>query len=568
MKRKTAFAAGVLLAGLTAFGPQPAFGDDTAKASVGNTAHCEAEPLTMAYYRTWRDVTVPHNANSNLPYPNVTRMSDLPPEIDVAMVFDAGATADTDYWDTLRDTYVPKLHAQGTKVVYTLWIEQLAKADIPLTQDAYRAYAQQLVDTYVTPYGLDGIDIDVESYPQGDELTRAIGVFNALGELIGPKSGTDKIFIYDTNQDGNTPLFRAVHQNVSFVLLQAYGRGTWGMQGTWNTFADKIASCQFLPGFSFPEEQDRTRWGDAEGIYDPATAPRSTAYQYATWQPEGGSKKGGFFAYAVDRDGKVWGDDTITPTTFSWMKNLSAVQDEAAGVVSKGTWSLAVASTPAHGSEVGPGDTVAWTVTASAGPVDVPGALVAMDLRDLVDDATIESLTTSTGTTQPFDGATVWTADLSARKSATLTVSARINAARPASGAASTAADGPVPGRVSVAVDGLARGAELKACDGCTGISLTVAGSGPTPTPTPTATPTPTPSATATPTATAAPTGTPISTPTRTVTAGPAAGSGTGAGSSLAFTGGFDPLSWLGAGALLNSIGGSLLVWYRRTRRS
>lgn len=569
MRRIPAFGAGLLLAGLAAFAPQPAVAAETPKASVGNTTHCEAEPLTMAYYRTWRDVTVPQSANSDLPDPNVTRMSDLPPEIDVAMVFDAGATANTDYWATLRDTYVPALHAQGTKVVYTLWIEQLANADIPLTEDAYRSYAQKLVDTYVTPYGLDGIDIDVESYPQGDNLTRAIGVFNALGKLIGPKSGTDKLFIFDTNQDGNTPLFKAVHQNVSFVLLQAYGRGTWGLQWTWNTFADKIASCQFLPGFSFPEEKDPTRWGDAEGIYDPATAPRSTAYQYATWQPEDGSPKGGFFAYAVDRDGKAWGDNTITPTAFSWMKNLSAVQDKAAGVVPKGTWSLAVASTPAHGSKVGPGDTVAWTVSATAGPVDVPGAVVAVDLTDLVDDATVEGLKVSTGTTQEYGGATVWTADLSAGKSATLTVSARINAAGAESKAVSAAAEAPVPGRVSVAVAGFAPRAELTACNGCTGISLTVAGPGPTPTVTATLTPTPTPTPTATETATPTPTGTGTPTATPSVTpAGAGIISGPGPGSPLAFTGGLDPFRWLGVGALLAALGGAMIVWHRRARRA
>ncbi|WP_217184884.1 Ig-like domain-containing protein [Streptomyces sp. AC495_CC817] len=335
MKRTTALALSTLLTGLAAFAAQPAIADTAAAPAAASTAdstvQCESTPQTMAYYRTWRDVTVPQSANSNLPDPNVTRMTDLPAEIDVAMVFDAGATAGTDYWPTLRDTYVPELHARGTKVVYTLWIDRLAKADIPLTQEAYRAYAQELVDTFVTPYGLDGIDIDVESYPQGDDLTRAIGVFNALGELIGPKSGTDRIFIYDTNQTGDTPLFEAVAGNISYVLLQAYGRGTAGMQSTWETFADDIAPCRFLPGFSFYEEQDRTHWGDAEGIYDPATAPSSTAYQYAVWQPEVGTK-GGFFAYAVDRDGKVFGDDSITKTDFTWMKNLSRVQDEAAGV--------------------------------------------------------------------------------------------------------------------------------------------------------------------------------------------------------------------------------------------
>ncbi|MGM7776349.1 EndoS/ChiA family endoglycosidase [Arthrobacter sp. KNU-44] len=565
MRRTTAFGAGLLLAGLAAFGPQSAVAAETPKASVGNTTHCEAEPLTMAYYRTWRDVTVPQSANSNLPDPNVTRMSDLPPEIDVAMVFDAGATANTDYWATLRDTYVPALHAQGTKVVHTLWIERLARAKIPLTEDAYRSYAQELVDTFVTPYGLDGIDIDVESHSEGDELTRAIGVFNALGKLIGPKSGTDKLFIFDTNLDGNTPLFKAVHGNISFVLLQAYGRGTWGMQGTWNTFADKIASCQFLPGFSFPEERDLTRWGDAEGIYDPATAPRSKAYQYVTWQPEGGSLKGGFFAYAVDRDGKAWGDDTITPTAFSWMKNLSAVQDKAAGVVPKGTWSLAVASTPAHGSKVGPGDTVAWTVSATAGPVDVPGAVVAVDLTDLVDDATVEGLTASTGTTEQHGGVAGWRTDLPAGKSATLTVSARISAADPGLNAVPAAAEGPVPGRVSVAVAGFAPRAELTACNGCTGISLTVARSGPTPT----VTATPSPTATVTPTPTATGTATPTPSATSSVTAtGAGINSGAGPGSPLAFTGGLDPFRWLGVGALLAAIGGAMVVWHRRARRS
>lgn len=370
MNRTTAaIGLGALLAGVAVLGAPPALAG-TGSASVGNTSQCSAEPLTMAYYRTWRDVTVPQSANSNLPDPNVTRMTDLPPEIDVAMVFDAGATADTDYWRALRDEYVPELHARGTRVAYTLWIDKLAKADIPLTDQAYRDYAQKLVDTYVTPYGLDGIDIDVESYPTGDDLTRAIGVFHALGDLLGPTSGSDKILIFDTNQDGSTPLFTAVSSKVSYVLLQAYGRGAAGMQSTWNTFADKIAPCQFLPGFSFTEEQDRTHWGDAEGIYDPATAPGSTAYEYATWQPEGGTK-GGFFAYAVDRDGKVWGDDSITPTSFTWMKNLSAVQDDAAGVAPKAPTAALAADRITIRGVGAPGATVSVKVT---GPGRIPAA--------------------------------------------------------------------------------------------------------------------------------------------------------------------------------------------------
>lgn len=293
---------------------------------VGSNAHCADEPLMMGYYRTWRDVTVPHDANSSLPYENVISMDDLPEGLDVAMVFDAGDTENTDYWQTLRQEYVPALHEQGTRVVYTLWIDDLAQADIPLTESAYRAYAQHLVNTYVTAYGLDGLDIDVESYPKGEGLTRAIGIIDALGELIGPNSGTDRLFIYDTNQTGDTPLFRAVSENFSYVLLQAYGRDVDSLDGTWSTFADEIDPCKFLVGFSFPEEQSPTHWDDADGAYNFGRFLNSRARAYAMWQPEDGHK-GGIFAYAIDRDGKAYGDDTITMTDFEWTKALLELQD-------------------------------------------------------------------------------------------------------------------------------------------------------------------------------------------------------------------------------------------------
>ncbi|MFE6996847.1 hypothetical protein ACFVAE_12865 [Microbacterium sp. NPDC057659] len=410
MRRTTAaLSIGVLLSGLAAFGGSAAVADE-APVQAGNTSQCTADPLVMAYYRTWRDVTVPHDANSNLPDPNVTKMTDLPAEVDVAMVFDAGKTADTDYWKTLRDEYVPTLHARGTRVVYTLWIDKLAKADIPLTDEAYREYAQQLVDTYVTPYGLDGIDIDVESYPTGDNLTRAIGVFKALGEIIGPKSGSDKLFIFDTNQTGSTPLFEAVSDNVSYVLLQAYGRDASRMQSTWETFADDIAPCQFLPGFSFPEEQDRTHWGDAEGIYDSATASSYLAHKYATWQPAEGGQKGGFFAYAVDRDGKVWGDDTITPTKFTWMKNLAAVQDDAAGVAPKPTTAslgddrVTVSGVGAPGAEVsvtvaGPGLRPSDATTTAA--VDGSWSITLYRKLTVPQSATVTQKLAHTGSSEP-----------------------------------------------------------------------------------------------------------------------------------------------------------------------
>ncbi|KJL34260.1 hypothetical protein [Microbacterium azadirachtae] len=69
MKRTTAAVGlGALIAGVAIIGAPSALAE-TSSAPVGNTSQCSAEPLTMAYYRTWRDVTVPQSANSNLPDP-------------------------------------------------------------------------------------------------------------------------------------------------------------------------------------------------------------------------------------------------------------------------------------------------------------------------------------------------------------------------------------------------------------------------------------------------------------------------------------------------------------------
>ncbi|MFE6648498.1 hypothetical protein ACFVJS_18155, partial [Nocardioides sp. NPDC057772] len=132
-----------------------------------------------------------------------------------------------------------------------------------------------------------------------------------------------RYLIYDTNMTGNHPLFPQIAEYVDYVLLQAYGRDPGRLQGTWETFAPYISSCQFLPGFSFYEERG-WHWLDT-------TVPfgESRAAAYANWQPEGGGK-GGIFSYALDRDGKLDGDDTISASKYTWMKRLSGIIDEVA----------------------------------------------------------------------------------------------------------------------------------------------------------------------------------------------------------------------------------------------
>lgn len=278
------------------------------------------EPIMMAYYRTWRDVTMPHDANSNLPDENVTAMTDIPENVDIVSVFHYvnPGTNQQKFWDTLKDSYVPTLHARGTRVIRTIDIRELLNvthAGTKPTEAEYDAYAQKLIATYLTPWNLDGLDIDMESTLTASQEEMATGVFKALAKYLGPKSNSGKLLIYDTNKDNHT-LFKNVAAYCDYLFLQAYGRSTSSLNRTWDTYKQSITTNQFLPGISFPEEQDRNIWNDTIEPYE-----TSRAYSYAMWNPKDGAK-GGMFVYAIDRDGKQYGDDTITKTNFSWTKRL------------------------------------------------------------------------------------------------------------------------------------------------------------------------------------------------------------------------------------------------------
>ncbi|MFJ3958021.1 hypothetical protein [Arthrobacter sp. NPDC090010] len=302
-------------------GSQIPLGETAAGGSTGART-CSAPPVSLGYYRMWRDVATTKAADRA---PNSQRMDDIPEEVDIVSMFATSPADDPDMWAAARDSYIPKLHAQGTDVIFTLFVDKIADASIPLTEASYEAYAEQLLDTYVRPYGLDGLDIDLERNLTADELTRASGVIRALSKSLGPKSGTGKYLILDTNDDGTHPLVRQAAPYIDYLLLQAYGRSAASLESSWKTFAPYISSCQFLPGFSFYEERG-ARWGDVNAPFD-----TSRAAAYARWQPQGG-EKGGVFGYAVDRDGKEEGDDTITRSTFDWMKKLDGlIADVAIG---------------------------------------------------------------------------------------------------------------------------------------------------------------------------------------------------------------------------------------------
>ncbi len=287
------------------------------------------EPLLMAYYRTWRDEAMPHDSNSNLPDPNVTKMTDIPNEVDIVSVFHyvTPGTDEQGFWDTLRDEYIPELHSRGTRAVRTLDYsavlkiqDETGKDGTTLTTDDYKVFAQKMIDTYMTPWNLDGLDIDMETELNQNQVTVLSGVFEQLSNILKIKEGSDKLLIYDTNKD-NHDLFKKIAPHISYLFIQAYGRNPSSLDRTWDTYKSDISSTKVLFGISFYEEQDRTNWNDASGPFSEEAYLNSRAYQYAKWQPEGG-EKGGMFVYAVDRDGKSYGDNTISETDFAWTRRI------------------------------------------------------------------------------------------------------------------------------------------------------------------------------------------------------------------------------------------------------
>lgn len=264
--------------------------------------------LQMAYFRTWHDrVADPSKPNS---------FGEIPAEVDVAFVFPDFTPPENPFWQTLREQYVPALHEQGTAVARTTDISSLLNPDFPDTPSGNRALADHLVEQLVHAHGLDGLDVDMETRLSAEQAERATTVFHELSRLVGKESDTDTLLIYDTNLNGDQPVFRDTADLFDYVLVQSYGRSVDSLQPTWETFAPLIPAERYLIGFSFYEEFDRNRWDDTSEPFED-----SRAVAYADWQPAGATKAG-VFSYAIDRDGVPFLDDAITATDYPWTRRL------------------------------------------------------------------------------------------------------------------------------------------------------------------------------------------------------------------------------------------------------
>lgn len=291
----------------------------------------------MVYYRAWRDVTM-KGVNTDLPDDNWISMYDIPYGIDVVNVFSyvpsGQEAAAQPFYDKLKNDYAPYLHARGIKLVrgldysgvmvdgFKTWIAQQGKNVDSATESDYDAYADHVIETYMTSVGLDGLDIDMETFPDAAQVAISDQVITALAKRIGPKSDNPEgtMFLYDTNGSYTAP-FKNVSDCFDYVAYQQYGSDSNRTAKAAATYEQFVDSAKFVPGLTFPEEGDiNNRWNDATEPY-----LDSHFYDVASYSYE--HNLGGMFVYALDRDSRTYSDDDLThikPSNLIWTKTAIA----------------------------------------------------------------------------------------------------------------------------------------------------------------------------------------------------------------------------------------------------
>ena len=330
-------------------------------------------PINGGYYRIWNDAVARDGAK--------TKMGDIPSEVDLVLVFYDNEMAKVS--DEKMKEYVEQLHKKDQKVIGSIFVhllyddihyylgnEEYRKEiedkysgyikdngtrkvlSFPDSTEGNKARANFILYNYMERYGFDGLDIDMEQ-TESDLLKHEKqynSVLKFLSESIGPKSGKNKLFIYDTTFSAFHPAFKNNKEIFDLVLIQLYGarseyknsqeskkdddiknlkdfQDNKGMT-LFETFSSMIPSTKIMIGFSFYEENshttrvlippliDNNRWYDiptsdnqvevmaenGKGEFKIGTFKESRAGRYATWQHQNGLK-GGVFSYAIDRDG-------------------------------------------------------------------------------------------------------------------------------------------------------------------------------------------------------------------------------------------------------------------------
>lgn len=330
-------AAATMMAGAVAGTAVAAPADQTAPAANGIAAATAEGKHFMVYYRAWRDVTM-KGVNTDLPDENWISMYDIPYGIDVVNVFSyvpsGQEAAAQPFYDKLKSDYAPYLHSRGIKLVrgldyqgvmvngFQTWIAEQGKTVATAVEADYDAYADHVIATYMTSVGLDGLDIDMETYPTEAQVAISDRVITSLAKRIGPKSADPQgtMFLYDTNGSYTAP-FEHVADCFDYVAYQQYGSTSARTAKAAADYAPFIDTTKFVPGLTFPEEGDRVnRWYDATEPYLDSHMYDVASYSYR-------NNLGGMFIYALDRDGRTYEADDlnhIKPSNLIWTKTAIA----------------------------------------------------------------------------------------------------------------------------------------------------------------------------------------------------------------------------------------------------
>lgn len=283
----------------------------------------------MVYYRAWRDKTM-QGVNTSITDPNWLTMDDIPYGVNIVNVFsyvpkEQEALAKP-YFDKLKGEYADRLHARGVKLVRGFDYSKLTAIYYEYganpTEEQFDLYAQELLDELMTPWKLDGLDIDMETNPSELEVKLSDGVIKALSKYIGPKANNGTLFLYDSNAENMDP-FKNVVDVFDQVPYQQYGAGANRTKRAASAYeAAGLPSTKFMPGLTFPEEQDpNNRWYDTDPVYT-----NSNIYNVAKYSRD--NNLSGMFLYAFDRDGKTYNEPDfshISPSNLIWTK--TAIQE-------------------------------------------------------------------------------------------------------------------------------------------------------------------------------------------------------------------------------------------------
>lgn len=304
-------------------------------APAGTVADAGGNKHFMVYYRAWRDVTM-KGVNTSLPDDNWMSMYDIPYGIDVVNVFSYVPPGQEDlaqpFYDKLKAEYAPYLHSRGIRLVrgigydsvtngFRRYVAERGGSVQDATDADYEAFADHLVATYMTEVGLDGLDIDMETYPSAADIAISDRVITALSTRIGPKSGDREhtMLLYDTNGSEMGP-FKDVADCFDYVAYQQYGSDSSRTADAAADYEQYIPSSRFVPGLAFPEEQDHNRWFDAAEPYESSNIHDVASYSFD-------HRLGGMFLYALDRDGRTYDQDDlnhIKPSNLLWTKTAIA----------------------------------------------------------------------------------------------------------------------------------------------------------------------------------------------------------------------------------------------------